>query len=333
MTLAQDPNSVQFLSDASPKDKPWDTHRAIAEGVAEHLISPGTEKPLWKLGKRIEDCAPSLFFNIAPDATTGEAKLKLDSAFFCRVRHCPVCAWRRSLMWKARFLQALPTVMEQHHGGAWVLLTLTVKNCAVSDLRETLTAMNKAWHRLADVRRNPELRAVLGWIRATEITRGADGSAHPHFHVLLFVRPSYFAKDYVSQAQWAKAWQKALKSDYTPVVDVRRVKASAEQVEKHGALASAHVAAAEVLKYAVKASDMLADKNWFLELVRQTHRTRAIASGGALKDVLRQHEETEQDLLLKEPEQEQEPKDEAPQLRFDYAPMFKRYARKREASA
>ncbi|WP_170869787.1 protein rep, partial [Shigella sonnei] len=27
-------------------------------------------------------------------------RLRLREAHFCRVRHCPVCQWRRSLMWQ-----------------------------------------------------------------------------------------------------------------------------------------------------------------------------------------------------------------------------------------
>lgn len=324
---AGQPERTDYLSDLSPRDKPWDERRSDADGVSSHLVSPGTERPLFKLGKRVEACAPSLFFSLAPDLDTGEARFKLKNAYFCRVRHCPVCQWRRSLMWKARFLQALPTVSQDNPKGSWVLMTLTVKNCPVGELRQTLASMNKGWNLFANKRR-AEWNGVAGWIRSTEITRGKDGSAHPHFHVLLFVRPNYFTKNYVKHEQWRDLWQKSMKLDYAPVIDVRRVKARPDQVEQHGDLAAAHVAAAEVLKYAVKTSDMLADRDWFLELVRQTHRTRAIASGGALKDVLRQEQETEQDLLLQdESESEDETEAEAPVLRFDYSQPVKRYKR------
>jgi hypothetical protein len=43
---------------------------------------------------------------------------------------------------------------------------------------------------------------------------------------------------------------------------------------------------------------MTADRNWFLELTRQLHKLRFIASGGALKDVLRERDETNDDLLV-----------------------------------
>ncbi|MDI5829362.1 protein rep, partial [Salmonella enterica subsp. enterica serovar Kentucky] len=42
---------------------------------------------------------------------------------------------------------------------------------------------------------------------------------------------------------------------------------------------------AETLKYSTKPADMVADPEWFLELTRQTHKRRFVATGGALKDV------------------------------------------------
>ncbi|MGZ7278142.1 protein rep, partial [Streptococcus pyogenes] len=71
--------------------------------------------------------------------------MRLRSAEFCRVRHCPVCQWRRSLMWQARFYQALPRIVADYPDSRWMFLTLTVRNCDIADLAETLTAMNAAF--------------------------------------------------------------------------------------------------------------------------------------------------------------------------------------------
>ena len=38
---------------------------------------------------------------------------------------------------------------------------------------------------------------------------------------------------------------------------------------------------------------MVADPEWFLELTRQTHKRRFVATGGALKDVLKLDQETD----------------------------------------
>jgi hypothetical protein len=102
------------------------------------------------------------------------------------------------------------------------------------------------------------------------------------------VPPSYFSgKYYVTQERWAELWQSVLQVDYLPVVDVRAVK-------PHLGVASA---APEVLKYATKPLDMLADPEWLYELTRQVHRLRFIATGGVLKDVLREDQESDADLV------------------------------------
>ncbi|MFN6483572.1 MULTISPECIES: protein rep [unclassified Nostoc] len=38
-----------------------------------------------------------------------------------------------------------------------------------------------------------------------------------------------------------------------------------------------------MLKSQVKESDLMGDKEWFLELTRQLHKSRAIAVGGILR--------------------------------------------------
>ncbi|MDK7012116.1 protein rep, partial [Escherichia coli] len=90
-------------------------------------------------------------------------------------------------MWQARFYQSLPKIVAEYPDARWLFLTLTVRNCPITELGDTLTVMNAAFQRLKD---RKEFRGVLGWVRTTEVTRGKDGSAHPHFHTLLMVSPS-----------------------------------------------------------------------------------------------------------------------------------------------
>ena len=73
--------------------------------------------------------------------------------FFCRVRHCPVCQWRRSLLWRAVMFQQLPSIQERFPTHRWVFLTLTVKNPPVTELRDTLKHMNDSWQRLIQTKR------------------------------------------------------------------------------------------------------------------------------------------------------------------------------------
>jgi len=53
----------------------------------------------------------------------------------------------------------------------------------------------------------------------------------------------------------------------------------------------------ELLKYCVKESDLVVDREWFLELTRQMHRVRAVATGGVLKEYLKVLENEPEDLI------------------------------------
>jgi plasmid rolling circle replication initiator protein Rep len=270
------------------------------------------------LAGRIRGCSGFLGFAWADDPDTGESRLKLRSARFCRVRHCPVCQWRRSMMWQARFLQALPSIEQAHPKARWLFLTLTVRNVPISELRSQIRSMNEAWRRFV---LRPEFAGnVLGWIRTTEVTRGRDDSAHPHFHCLLMVKPGYFAgKNYVKHERWADLWRECARLDYQPSVHITAVKPKPGMSES-----PMRRAVYETLKYSVTPEDMQGE--WLLELTKQVHRLRFIASGGLLKNVLREADESERDLLLAEDGEDGE--DGEPTLFFDWRREIRRYAKR-----
>jgi len=270
-----------FLSDISPRDKPWDEHRAQADNIQEHY----REDAKWH-GRylRMEKCGQRLFFGWASE--NGDWKFKLQEAHFCRAPGCPICQWRRSLMWQSRFLKALPELQAKYPKARWVFLTLTVRNCPVEELGQTLDAMSEAWHRFS---RRKEFRAVLGWVKAIEITKNhKTGYAHPHVHVLLMVQPSYFGKCYVTQARWTDLWQECLRVDYTPIVHVKAIKDNPEALK---------TAVFETLKYTLKPSDLADDKDWFLTAMAQLLKRRLVMTGGALKGILRENEEARDEEL------------------------------------
>lgn len=197
-------------------------------------------------------------------------------------------------MWQARFYQALPCLVSEYPRSRWLFLTLTVRNCDIEDLGERLTLMNSAFQRMK-VRK--DFAPVQGWIRTTEVTRGSDGSAHPHFHCLLMVPPSWFTRDYVKQARWVELWRDCLRVNYDPNIDIRAVKTKSGEPVSNIAT-QLQGAVAETLKYAVKPDDMTADPEWFLELTRQIHKRRFIATGGALKNILKLEQESNEDLVV-----------------------------------
>ena len=315
------------LTDYSPSDAPWDTHRGQTDDVAG-LYASSVE--FERYSERMASCSGRLRFGWDTCKESGESNLRLREAHFCRVRHCPTCQWRRSLMWQARFYQALPGIVHTHPKARWLFLTLTVRNCDITNLGDTLSDMNKAFQRLKD---RKEFKPVTGWIRTTEVTKSKDGSAHPHFHCLLMVPPSMLAgSNYVKQSRWVDIWQDCLRVPYRPNVDIRTVKAKIPKGEPlpvvEGTIDALKGAVAETLKYSTKPADMTdsdGQDGWFLELTRQTHKRRFIATGGALKDVLKVEQETDDDLALTEGEGT----DEGPHLAFDWKTANRRYMRNR----
>ena len=157
---------INFLTEISPHEVSWDEHRSDAESV-KILYNYSVE--LSKYADRINGCSGILKFGVNPD----QGKLVLKQAFFCRVRHCPVCQWRRSLLWRAVMFQQLPNIQERFPTHRWVFLTLTVKNPPVTELRDTLKHMNDSWKRLIETKRFKS--GVAGFLRTTEVTRGNDG--------------------------------------------------------------------------------------------------------------------------------------------------------------
>jgi len=304
-----------YLSDISPADKPWDIHRAQSDELAKIYDSIGYDR----YAERIGECSQLLTYALKA-TDDGEVKLKLREARFCRVRHCMVCQWRRSLMWRARFFKALPEIQAKYPTGRWIFVTLTVKNCELKDLRVTLNWMNGAWSKLTRRKEFP----ALGFVKSVEVTRGVGGTAHPHFHSLIFVPASYFTRGYISHAKWTSIWQSCLKTDYPPILDVRVVKSKTTtsndaQNASNQAMAEA---VCETLKYAVKPSDLLADPDWLGELTKQLQKTRAISIGGCLKEFF--SEDDPEDLINGEIQEEEKSEDDS-FLLFDWSAIVRRY--------
>jgi plasmid rolling circle replication initiator protein Rep len=311
----------EYLSDVSPRHKPWDQHRAEADDVRE-VYAASHQSQHWRYAERVAHCSRVLAFARDPPVGKKQPTLKLKTAFFCKVRHCPVCQWRKSLCWQAKVYRALPQLQRDYPDTRFLFMTLTIRNCPVGDLRHTLDLMRRAWVRLTQLRCWP----ARGWVRAVEITRSQkDRTAHPHYHCLLMVAPAYFQGDYLKQADWAELWRQCLRIDYRPVIDIRTVKLAlvptTQRVNKPPK--NMWVAVAEILKYAVKPSDMVRDHDWFLTLVDQLHYTKAVATGGILKRYIK---ERERESLTQEPGEEHPPGD-AEQLFFGWKQEVRRYRR------
>ena len=160
-----------------------------------------------------------------------------------------MCSWRRSLKIFGQVSRVMDHV-EENYNYKYIFLTLTVKNCYGEDLRDTLDLMTHSFSKLS--RRKAFKDAINGYFRSLEVTYNKkDNTYHPHFHLILAVNKSYFTdtKIYLSQKDWTDLWKQSLQIDYTPIVDVRRIKTNDDKT--YGKAIS------EVAKYTVKSNDYL----------------------------------------------------------------------------
>lgn len=328
------------LSDISQRDSVWDSHRTQVFYV-ESIYNANLE--FEKYAGRLFECSGWLKFGF--NDSNG---LVLKGANFCRVRYCPVCQWRKSLLWKALMYQSFPEIRQQYPTHRFIFLTLTIKNPRIGELRNTLDHMNKSWQRLI---KRKEFAVVDGWIRTTEVARPKlprkskkdkivydpktkNTHVHPHFHIILMVKPSYFGKGYLKQSDWVTLWRECLKVDYDPLVDVRTVKPKKGSHASDGTDNEENIikgAIAETLKYATKPDEIILDcdnpesREWFYELTRQTHKLRFVATGGALKNAIKDEKKiTNQELIQTGNDDETSPTDDR-RLNFTYYRNKKKY--------
>jgi len=290
--------------DSRGKERPWKEKKKRSMITADHHAAV---EELRKKALRIYDCGNYLVFKLK------DGRLKLYQAYFCKARLCPMCNWRRSLKIAFQNKKIIQTVNEREKV-KWVFLTLTVRNVEGEHLKETMDYMTKAWNNFSRYARFK--KSVKGYFRAMEVTRNWDknsewyGTYHPHFHVLLAVPNSYFKKKdiYIKQSEWTDMWKRAMKLDYIPIVNVKRVKPKSEtqdftelDEEMRKSIAE-QKAVFEVSKYPVKDSDVIRGDNVTDENIQTVKDLdsalaykRLISYGGLLKDI---HKE----LNLSDPE-------------------------------
>lgn len=209
---------------------------------------------------------------------------RLQAGNFCDLRLCPVCTGRRAMK-NAMKLSKVMTLTESKYGVQFLFLTLTVENCEGDKLGETLSLLTKSWDRL--MKQRPVIAAVKGWYRAIEITHGKETGYHPHIHAILAVGMDYKprSKQYITQAEWVRRWQMALKVSYKPIVDIRKTK------EGKGGLG----VVLEAAKYTTKDSDYIDRKlderegaQIVVDYTRALHKRRLVAFGGVMKEIAAQ---------------------------------------------
>lgn len=220
------------------KDRKWRERKLKNIELAGRLETLG-----YRSFERAYQCAEVMKFIEQPDGTK-----KLYQSYFCKNKLCPICNWRRSMKYAYQAEQVINEAMIRHSKGRFLFLTLTVKNVSADELNQTLSQITEGFRRLMMYKKVD--KNILGYLRSTEVTYSDQyQNYHPHLHILLFVKPSYFkGGEYLSQDDWTKLWAKAMKLDYVPVVDIRAVRPKKDKGLKKAIM--------ETAKYPVKPFDL-----------------------------------------------------------------------------
>ena len=277
---------------------PYSKHRKFNEPICRGLSHD------WEsldLAKAIANCSTALGLEIEIDEDQGP-KAHLRAAGVCNRRLCPFCEWRRVRAWRRRFFEGLPSFHDDFPTHKPLFLTLTVKNCPITELRSQIGHMHRSFNRMQKLSAWP----TTFWFRRTEITlQGGQGKSlpvpyvHPHLHVLLFVPADYFGRNYVKQTEWQKQWMMAARLDYPPVVDVRA--ATSKSTSGGPPIEASKAASLEAAKYGTKATDLIAMGSHLGEYNRQVRGLRLSQASKSLKLYLADGPPSAEELVDQEP--------------------------------
>lgn len=268
-------NQEEVLQDKNSrgKDRNWRGRKIMSLKLADIFAKLGYKKALIE---RVQSCGDVLRFIRHEDGS-----LKLYQAYFCKNKLCPMCNWRRSMKYSYQTSRIVDEAIKQEPKGRFLFLTLTVKNVSGSELNRTLTSLTKSFDRLfkrAKVQKN-----LIGYLRSVEVTHNEENNTyHPHIHVLMMVKTSYFAGklNYISQEEWGQLWSQSLKVDYIPMVDIRSVK------EKGKGLKGAIL---ETAKYPTKPIKLDIENKQVVDvLYNGLYRKRQFGYGGIFKIIKKQ---------------------------------------------
>ncbi|CAH1480285.1 Replication protein (plasmid) [Klebsiella pneumoniae] len=256
---------------------------------------------LTKRGERSLNCAQQRYIVVV----NGKAHTVFTHR--CRSRHCQNCQRIKAFVWQEKMKEIFPDLISKYPNHKYLFITFTVKNPKLKNLKSVLICMSRAYAKM--FQRKAFKKWFVGDIRSTEITRGNSGEdeAHPHFHALICVHPSYFqGVNYMSADVWGKNWGECLEAEFKkegleynaadypkgfPRVDIRLAKSADrktditnQNISEHGEQLINYV-----LKYSVKGSDLLKNGKadaWFWEFDKQVKNIRMIAASGDIKKSL-----------------------------------------------
>lgn len=222
--------------------------------------------------QRLEQCSTYLEFR----REKSTKKYKLINTNLCRVRLCPLCAYKRSLSVYHNTADIINYINEKYNRSKYLFLTLTIRNVAGSELSNAIDNLTRAWQNMSKQKRIKNV--VLGTVRSIEITYNKrNNTYHPHLHVLIHTTADIYAgRNYISQAEFSDRWRSAAGIDYEPVIDIRRLRHNGGRE------------VAEIAKYSVKPLEW--DKcaeSVIITLDEVLHKRHLLSLSGTMREAKR----------------------------------------------
>lgn len=247
----------------------WEAKKMDSLKMARKMIKAG----YLKRGLRMEQCSQVMSFSKCDDCDNSQ----IHHASLCRDKLCPICKWRLATKRYVAMSQILQIASSEYPEAIYQFVTLTVPNCNVENLSETLKAMSLQWNKL--LQRISGKRS-MGWARSLEITYNArTKQVHPHFHCIIM---------YGTQTE-ADLYGSSVVADWVELNEGSSFKAqSLKQIAKKDLDGDISTAALEVFKYSTKDEDLEAmPLAVFREFVNQIGGKRMVSFGGWLKECKR----------------------------------------------
>lgn len=265
------------------KKSEWEAHKRESQSLAEKMFLAGYTARAY----RMKDCGKVVKIMVCPSC----GRSATSSTTLCRDKVCPTCQWRLALKRYSQMCSTLGLIDDLDTYNA-VFLTLTVRNCAPSRLRETLGTMAQAWNRM--MQRAEPKREIAGWARSLEITYNADQATfHPHYHCILLMEAGGRSTGELN-ASYNTHWKTAARLGYQPITDLRQITTLTPEESNEGL----RTALLETYKYTIKSKDLeLMPLTDFKRLVEGIDGKRMTAYGGVIKDARRMLALTDDDTL------------------------------------
>lgn len=255
--------------------------REIQEYISEVAEIRGTEDNIKqdfpesdlasRVSKNLSGCCNYLVFHnyYTIDQT------RLVKAVTCK-QHlvCPFCAARRAAKNMTAYSEKIEQVTSENKTLKPVMITMTVKNG--HDLEERFDHLKASMSRLIERRRDylkkgrgqTEFRKIDGAMYSVEFTHNPESGWHPHVHMIALVH------DWIDREALSREWENV--TGDSKIIDVRLIKNKKINSEKSDLISGL----AEVLKYALKFSDLDNSKVW--EAYKSLKTKRLMATFGSL---------------------------------------------------